>query len=140
MPFTITAGKALDRTVTQAEVVFQPSPPLPFDPDPESPEPNRLVFRIGPTDGVDLILQTKLPGNGLDLVTTPLTVDYDQVFGRIPLAYERVLHDALAGDRSQFAREDAVEEAWRIVDNITDPKTDPIPYPVGSAGPDKVPG
>jgi glucose-6-phosphate 1-dehydrogenase len=140
VPFSITAGKALDRTITKAEVVFLPSPPLPFDPDPTPPEANRLVFRIGPSDGVDLVLQTKLPGNGLDLATTPLTVDYDQVFGRIPLAYERVLHDALADDRSQFAREDAVEEAWRIVDDNTDPTTDPIPYATGSAGPDKVPG
>jgi glucose-6-phosphate 1-dehydrogenase len=140
VPFSITAGKALDRTITQAEVVFRPSPPLPFDPDPESPDANRLVFRISPTDGVDLVLQTKLPGPGLKLATTPLTVDYDQIFGRIPLAYERVLHDALAGDRSQFAREDSVEEAWRIVDAITDPTDEPVGYPVGSTGPDKVTG
>ena len=135
VPFLISAGKALDTTITKAEVVFRASPPLPFDPDPELPEPNRLVFRIGPSDGVDLVVQTKLPGIGLHLATTPLTVDYDQVFGRIPLAYERVLYDALTGDRTQFARQDAVEEAWRIVDNITDPAEDPIVYPVGSAGP-----
>jgi glucose-6-phosphate 1-dehydrogenase len=98
------------------------------------------VFRISPSDSVDLVLQTKLPGPGLKLATTPLTVDYDQIFGRIPLAYERVLHDALAGDRSQFAREDSVEEAWRIVDAITDPTEEPVVYPIGSAGPDRVTG
>jgi glucose-6-phosphate 1-dehydrogenase len=39
------------------------------------------------------------------------------------LAYERVLSDALAGDRSLFAREDYVEEAWRIVDPVLDTAT-----------------
>jgi glucose-6-phosphate 1-dehydrogenase len=136
VPIRITAGKALSETFTKAEVVFRPSPPLNFGSDRIEPPPNRLVIRIEPSDGVDLVLQTKCPGDGLQLVSTPLSVDYEQVFGRIPLAYERVLHDALLGDRSQFAREDAVEEAWRIVDPITDPFDRPPSYAVGSNGPE----
>jgi len=136
VPMRIVAGKGLEETITEAEVVFRPSPPLNFAPDRIEPRPNRLVIRIGPSDGVDLLLQTKCPGDGLKLATTPLSVDYEQVFGRIPLAYERVFHEALVGDRSQFAREDAVDEAWRIVDRITDPRERPPSYAVGSRGPD----
>jgi glucose-6-phosphate 1-dehydrogenase len=71
----------------------------------------------------------------VQLASTALTVDYERAFGRIPLAYERVLHDALAGDRSQFAREDAVEEAWRIVTPILDVPDQPVGYELGSLGP-----
>jgi len=135
VPIRITAGKELSETSTRAEVVFRPSPPLNFASARIVPPPNRLVIRIEPSDGVDLVLQTKCPGEGLQLISTTLSVDYEQVFGRIPLAYERVLHDALLGDRSQFAREDAVEEAWRIVDRIADPVERPSVYPPGSTGP-----
>jgi glucose-6-phosphate 1-dehydrogenase len=135
VPIYVRAGKGMATTATQAVVVFRESPPLPFSPQPGVPEANRLVFRIGPDDGVDLLVQTKRPGEGVRLATTPLKVDYDRLFGRIPFAYERVLHDALTGDRSLFAREDAVEEAWRIVDAIADPPTGPETYPQGSWGP-----
>ena len=135
VPIFIRTGKALATTATQATVVFRDSPPLSFSPDESLPTPNQLVFRIGPSDGVDLLVQTKDPGDGLRLVTTPLSVDYESIFGRIPLAYERVLHDALEANHSQFGREDAVEEAWRIVDDICDPSTRPAAYPTGGWGP-----
>lgn len=135
VPFFVRTGKAMAVTATTAIVVFKESPPLPFSPERSQPEPDRLVFRIGPSDGVDLLVQTKEPGDGVRLTTTPLTVDYDTVFGRIPLAYERVIQDALEGDRSQFAHEAAVEEAWRIVDAITDPPAPPSTYAPGSWGP-----
>jgi glucose-6-phosphate 1-dehydrogenase len=135
VPIYLRAGKAMATNSTEAVVVFRESPPLPFSSKAVPPEANRLVFRIGPEDGVDLLVQTKLPGEGIVLATTPLTVDYENIFGRIPLAYERVLFDALEGNRSQFAREDAVEEAWRIVGRICDPSDRPPVYEIGSWGP-----
>jgi glucose-6-phosphate 1-dehydrogenase len=53
-------------------------------------------------------------------------------------AYEHVLTDALAGDRTLFAREDYVEEAWRIVDPILKAGTEIYPYEPGSWGPEQV--
>ncbi len=135
VPIYVRAGKAMATTATEAVVVFRESPPLSFSEQHDPPDTNRLVFRMGPADGVDLLVQTKCPGEGLRLATTPLTVDYDSLFGRIPFAYERVIRDALAGDHSLFAREDAVEEAWRIVDAIADPPVAPDTYPPGSWGP-----
>jgi glucose-6-phosphate 1-dehydrogenase len=143
VPFFIRSGKELAATATQAVVVFKTPPPLPFGSEPRDPEPNRLIFEIKPKDGVDLFVQTKLPGEGVRLATTRLSVDYDSLFGRIPLAYERVLYDALTGDRSQFADEEAVEEAWRIVDGVADPPGPPPVYEPGGWGPPaaaRVPG
>ncbi|MCB2223781.1 MAG: glucose-6-phosphate dehydrogenase [Actinobacteria bacterium] len=135
VPVFIRAGKAMATTATQAIVVFKRALPLTFATTGARPLPDRLVFKIGPSDGVELALQTKLPGEGVQLTTTPLSVDYDRVFGRLPLAYERVLYDAVAGDRTQFADERAIEEAWRIVTRIADTGTEPLPYPQGSWGP-----
>ena len=53
-------------------------------------------------------------------------------------AYERVLGDAMAGDTTLFAREDYVEEAWRIVDPVLKVDTPPRPYDKGSWGPSEV--
>lgn len=136
VPFYIRAGKAMATTATEAVVVFKEAGPLPFSSRDSRPESDRLVFRVGPpTDGVDLMVQTKLPGEELLLAPTSLSVDYEHAFGHLPLAYERLLQEALEGDRVNFAREDAVEEAWRIVSAVTDPSSAPVAYPVGSWGP-----
>jgi glucose-6-phosphate 1-dehydrogenase len=135
IPLYIRAGKSMTTTATQAVMVFRESPPLPFSAKRERPEANRLVFRLGPDDGVDLLVQTKVPGDGVRLATTPLTVNYESLLGHLPLAYETVLHDALTGNRSVFTREDTVEEAWRIFDPILDPPGQPHIYPLGSWGP-----
>jgi glucose-6-phosphate 1-dehydrogenase len=50
-------------------------------------------------------------------------------------AYERILGDAMAGDATAFAREDYVEEAWRIVDSVLKPEMPVFEYDKGSWGP-----
>ncbi len=138
VPVYLRTGKAMSTTATRAVVIFKASSPLAFSDAPErSPDPNRLEFHIGPDYGVDLFVQTKVPGDGVELTTTPLKVDFASIYERLPLAYETVLHDALAGNRSVFTREDAVEEAWRIVDPILDPEQKPVVYEKGSSGPEQ---
>ena len=53
-------------------------------------------------------------------------------------AYERVLGDAMAGDATMFARQDYVEEVWRIVDLVLKDNTPVYAYEQGSWGPDEV--
>ena len=53
-------------------------------------------------------------------------------------AYERVLRDAMAGDATLFAREDYVEEAWRIVDPVLKANTPVYEYEPGTWGPPEV--
>jgi len=77
--------------------------------------PNHLRFRISPEMAIALGVTTMAPGD------KPAVESVEMLFSRHPspgevAAYERVLGDAIAGDRTLFAREDYVEEAWRIVD------------------------
>jgi glucose-6-phosphate 1-dehydrogenase len=135
VPFLVRTGKAMATTETTATVVFRGAPALPFAAEDTPPDQDRLTFRIGPDHGVDLSLQTKVPGDGMTSRPTTLAVDYDAVFGRIPRAYERIFAEALQGDRTQFSDEAVVEEAWRVVDGITDPDSDPETYARGTWGP-----
>jgi glucose-6-phosphate 1-dehydrogenase len=83
---------------------------------------------------VSLTVQAKSPGR-LD-ITHPveLAVDFASALGHRQEAYERLLEDALDGDPRRFAREDMVEEAWRIIDPAL--AGGPVhPYPRGSWGP-----
>ena len=52
-------------------------------------------------------------------------------------AYERLISDAMEGDTSLFAREDGVEEAWRIVDPILKMSTPVFEYAPGTWGPNE---
>jgi glucose-6-phosphate 1-dehydrogenase len=63
-------------------------------------------------------------------------VSYEaELGGEGPEPYERLLDDALAGDPRLFARQDAVEEAWRIAGPVLDAHTPLYPYPRASWGP-----
>lgn len=135
VPFLVRTGKGMATTATTATVVFRDASPLPFAEEGPAPGADRLTFRIGPDHGVDLALQTKVPGDGMRVRPTTLSVDYDAVFGRIPRAYERIFEEALSGDRTQFSDEGGVEEAWRIVGDIADPVGDPRTYARGTWGP-----
>lgn len=136
VPWLIRTGKALGVTATEAVVRFTEPPRLLFtDEDKPVPEPNFLRFRLGADDGVSLHLLAKAPGD--QLVTQPiqLDVDYDQALGVRAEAYERLIDDALAGDRRRFGRADSLDEQWRIVERVVDEPPEAVLYREGSAGP-----
>lgn len=142
VPFYIRTGKSLPVTATEAIVELRRQPPLPFATSTKAPHPNHLRFRIGNDDGVDLCLQTKQPGDGTATESTVLRVSYEEVFGRRPDAYERLLAEVIEGDHTLFLREDVVEEAWRIVEPALDLPGPPLPYEPGTWGPaqaDRIP-
>jgi glucose-6-phosphate 1-dehydrogenase len=135
VPWLIRAGKALPVTATEAVVEFKTPPRLLFAAATHIPHPNHLRFRLGADDGVMLYLQAKAPGD--DLATRPvnLEVDFSEVLGHREEAYHRLLQDAIEGDRRRFARGDAVDEQWRVVDTVLH---DPSPvslYHRGTWGP-----
>ncbi len=135
VPFHVVAGKALAATVTEATVEFHHPPRLLFADD-CTPEPNRLRFRVKPDDRIRLTLQAKEPGPGMVAAPVDLAVDYEQALGGDGAgAYVRLLADALAGDTSLFARQDGVEEAWRIVDPVLADPGPTVPYRRGTWGP-----
>ena len=89
-----------------------------FDDD-GKPAANVLRFRMKPDDVITLTMQAKVPGLGMMARPVDLEVDYDEALGGgAAEAYERLLGDALAGDARLFARQDSVEESWRIVEDV----------------------
>lgn len=132
VPFFIRAGKALPLRATEIRVVFKRPPPLPFLP--KAKEPNELIFRIDPDAGVDLVLQAKERGVDATRAVNLCLVFTDEM-EEAPEPYERLLGDAMNGDSSQFIREDAVEETWRIVQPLLDSPPPVEVYQPGSWGP-----
>jgi glucose-6-phosphate 1-dehydrogenase len=136
VPFYIRTGKALAETVTEAVVEFKQPPRMLFAEADECPEPNRLRFRMKPDDRITMTMQAKVPGLVMVSDDVDLSVDYEQALGGDgPDAYERLIADALVGDERLFARQDGVEEAWRIVEPMFNPIDKVLPYAPGSWGP-----
>ncbi len=135
VPFFIRTGKCLPETVTEVRVVFKDAPWLGFAPKhAPRPEPNQLVLRIGPVPGARLRLEAK----AAELFASR-PVHLDMTFATMgsegPTAYEVLLHAALVGDASHFAREDSVEETWRVLQPLLDAPPPVEPYAQGSWGP-----
>ncbi len=135
VPFYVRAGKALATTSLEAIVEFQAPPRLLFSSTDHRPHPNLMVFRLGAHDGVTVSLQAKQPGEALVSHPVDLDVDFERVFGHRHEAYERLIGDAIEGNASRFARQDAVETAWQIVQPLLDQPGQVHPYPRGSWGP-----
>jgi len=132
VPFFLRAGKALPVRATEIRVIFKRPPKLAITE--LKPNPNELVLRIDPNPGTDMIIQAKEPGaNSTRCVDLSLT--FAKELGEAPEPYERLLSDAMRGDSAQFAREDGVEETWRIVQPLLDAPPPVQPYEVGSWGP-----
>jgi len=137
VPWLIRTGKCLGVTATEAVITFNAPPRLLFTPEgsPE-PEPNRLRFQLGKPDGVKLHLQAKKPGDALIPEPVDLDVSYAAALGPRQEAYERLLDDAMNGDAQRFARADALEEQWRIVEDVLDHHEPVHLYAHGTMGPD----
>lgn len=136
VPFLIRAGKRMSLTATQVMVNLRaPAQPL-FDATQGAP--NHVRFRLGP-DRVSIALGvlTKEPGEDMRGRASELLM-CDEEAGAMS-AYERLIGDALRGDPTLFARQDAIEAAWRIVDGVITPAdgaiAEPRIYADGSWGP-----
>ena len=134
VPFYIRAGKCLPVTCTELLLRLR-RPPSMF---PNAGlTPNHFRFRISPE--VTLAMSMMVKSLGDEMVGEPMEM-VGLRSGRPDEmdAYERVLRDAMAGDATLFAREDYVEEAWRIVDPVLKAGTPVYEYEPGSWGPREV--
>jgi glucose-6-phosphate 1-dehydrogenase len=120
VPFYVRGGKRLPKRVTEIAVQFRAAPPVLFsDGDSSGLDPNVLVLRIQPDEGISLRFGSKLPGPAIDIQSVNMDFRYGTSFGRAaPEAYERLLVDAMLGDSTLFARRDEVEAAWSLLDPI----------------------
>ena len=131
VPFYIRAGKQMPVTCTEILVRLR-RPPDVYHAD--SLEQNHIRMRISPDVGVALGMMVMKAdkdseGQAVEMVAShhPEATEMD--------AYERVLGEAIAGDTTLFAREDYVEEAWRIVDPVLRADTPVYEYEPGTWGP-----
>jgi glucose-6-phosphate 1-dehydrogenase len=132
VPFYIRAGKSLPKTET--EVVAKLRAPCPIFSS-EAPPPNYVRFRISGEPVIAIGASIKTAGDQLH--GCPIELIADQECGTDEmLPYEELLGDAMAGNQTWFAREDYVEEAWRIIDPILD-KPLVYDYQPGTWGPEQ---
>jgi glucose-6-phosphate 1-dehydrogenase len=122
VPFYLRTGKCMTKRSSEIAVTFKAVPHVLFNVDPEVPlEPNVLVLRIQPDEGLSLRIATKLPGSKVQIYPVKMDFSYGSTFGdQSPEAYERLMLDVMAGDATLFMRRDAVETSWAWVMNILD--------------------
>ena len=140
VPFYVRTGKRLAAKATEVAIHFQGVPHLLFAKTAvEELDPNVLVIRVQPDEGISLTFGAKVPGPEVNVETVDMEFDYETDFGSgTPEAYERLLLDCMNGDATLFTRHDEIEEAWGIVEPVLEHWRGggrPGIYPAGSWGP-----
>ena len=120
VPFYLRTGKRLTRRVTEIAVHFKRAPLTLFRDTPvESLDPNVLLLRIQPDEGISLSFHAKVPGPFSRLGIVTMDFNYAEYFNAEPVTgYETLLFDAMNGDQTLFHRLDIVEAGWQVVDPI----------------------
>ncbi|HEY7945467.1 MAG TPA: glucose-6-phosphate dehydrogenase [Casimicrobiaceae bacterium] len=133
VPFLIRAGKRMPVTATEVVVELKRPPQVVVD-EMLPPGSNYVRFRLGPQRvAIAIGVRSKLPGTALVGRDIELYCSNEQ--GEAMDAYERLIGDAMRGDAALFARQDAVEAAWRIVLPVLSDTVPVAEYDAGSWGP-----
>ena len=140
-PFYIRTGKRLPKHSTEIAIQFRLAPHQLFPREAsEGLEPNALVLRIQPDEGISLKFGAKVPVQGIRIRSVNMDFDYGASFMvDAPDAYETLIVDALRGDATLFTRRDEVDQQWEFVDPIIEawqssPSGPPL-YEAGTWGP-----
>ena len=142
VPFYVRTGKRLARQVTEIAVHLKRTPQALFarTPDDEM-DPNVIVLRLQPDEGISVMFGAKRPGFEMRTSTVYMDFCYQTGFGvEPPDAYEMLLLDVMRGDATLFIRSDEVEAQWRLITPIEEAWSNQglkqLPtYPAGSEGP-----
>ena len=142
VPFYIRAGKRLPKKATEIAIQFRSTPHTPFARgETEGLEPNVLVIRIQPEEGISLKIGAKVPGSGFEVSSVNMDLLYGTAFlEEAPDAYERLLLDLMLGDPTLFIRADEAEGAWGILQPVMRAWSENggVPsYPAGTWGPEE---
>ncbi len=140
VPFYLRSGKRLPKRVTEIAIQFRKAPLQLFKSAEQEIEPNVLVIRVQPDEGITLRIGAKVPGQVTRIRWVNMDFRYGASFGvASPEAYERLLLDCILGDSTLYARRDMTERGWEIVMPILDAwqnSREEIPkYEAGTWGP-----
>lgn len=142
VPFYLRSGKRMARRVSEIAIQFKRPPGTLFaESDRFNLAPNTLAFQIQPDEGLNLVLNGKVPG--LETRTQPVKMNfrYSTTFGsNTPEAYERLVLDAMIGDGTLFIRGDEAETSWSVYTPVLEAwaaarREGMDTYPAGSWGP-----
>jgi glucose-6-phosphate 1-dehydrogenase len=133
VPIFLRAGKGLPERVTEVRLFLRRVPRLAFLPHRRPAEPNQLVLRIDPDPGMRLQISAQVGDSWHDV---HLDSSFVKDLGDPEGPYELLLHSALIGDRQFFAREDSIEDTWRLVQPLLDKPGEIHQYDRGSWGPE----
>jgi glucose-6-phosphate 1-dehydrogenase len=131
VPFLLRAGKSLATTATEVNVRLR-QPPAIFSMHP--PSANNVRFRVSPNVTIEIDASVRAPGEELKGRQVALIATQRDSPESI-LPYEGLLGDAMRGNQQRFAREDYVEESWKILDPILKHPPELCTYKPGSWGP-----
>jgi glucose-6-phosphate 1-dehydrogenase len=137
VPFFVRTGKRLAKRDTEISIAFRDVPKRFFE-DMECGElpPNLMRIEVQPEEAVKLSILAKIPGPEIEV--KPVTMEFhygDSFMTRPHEAYERLIYDALCGDHTLFARADAVERCWEVLQPVLDQPPPVRYYPAGTWGP-----
>ncbi|MFC7299715.1 glucose-6-phosphate dehydrogenase [Herminiimonas aquatilis] len=140
VPFYLRTGKRMADQLAEIVVRFKAIPHSIFAQSTSSFQPNCLVIRLQPDDGLQLNLMAKTPGDGMRLKPVELELDFAETFKAPRMdAYERLLLDVLRGQLTLFMRSDELEAAWEWVEPVLrhweQEGNEPLPYASGTWGP-----
>jgi glucose-6-phosphate 1-dehydrogenase len=117
VPFYLRTGKKMPKRLTEIAIQFKQPPFVLFrGTGIDRLNPNVLIIRIQPNEGISLAFDAKVPGPLDKLGTVTMDFSYADYFGTEPsTGYETLLYDAMIGDQTLFHRMDMVEAGWQVV-------------------------
>jgi glucose-6-phosphate 1-dehydrogenase len=139
VPFFLRTGKRLAQGRRVITVGFK-EPPLAMFPTRCPYGPNELVFEVAEPGAIRLNFLAKIPGETMELCPAAMEFDYADSFciANQLEAYERLIHDAMIGDRTLFTRAGGIERLWEVATPLLESLPPLHPYAPGSWGPDAV--
>jgi glucose-6-phosphate 1-dehydrogenase len=137
VPFYLRTGKRMPERRSAVTLAFREPPRQMFrEVGMRRFEHNHLTLELGPREGMTVSFLAKVPGPKIELDEAHMHFDYEGSFGSDLIeAYERLIHDALLGDRTLFTRADGIEQTWELVQPVLDNPPELHSYAPGTWGP-----
>jgi glucose-6-phosphate 1-dehydrogenase len=139
VPFFLRTGKQLAQGRRVISIAFK-EPPLRMFETRDGFGPNQLVFEVAEPGGIAANFLAKVPGPTLELGSARMEFRYEQSFCTANQleAYERLIHDAMIGDRALFTSAEGIERLWEVATPMLENPPPLETYPPGSWGPESV--
>lgn len=135
IPVYFRGGKKLNQTVTEVSLIFKLPKDTPFTDIKTGLQPNVLIYRIQPNEGIVLEIMTKKSGMTQELEKTYMQYCYREYSKTHIDPYQKLIIDCINGDRTFFSGSKEVEEEWKFIDPLASIRNKPSVYEPGSYGP-----